>query len=103
MYKRQTLDSLIKPGSLSALTATAEKIFRKNEKLTPKQSLADNYFFEKNTFSLPRNFTITGQGLKFLYNPYEIKPYAAGTTDLLVPFEQIKDILKHNPVLPALK
>ncbi|HWW38230.1 DUF3298 and DUF4163 domain-containing protein [Pedobacter sp.] len=101
--KSVTIDSLIKPGSLPALTATAEKIFRKNEKLTPKQSLADHYFFEKNTFSLPRNFTITDQGLKFLYNPYEIKPYAAGTTELLVPFEQIKEILKPNPVLPALK
>jgi hypothetical protein len=101
--KSVTIDSLIKTGSLPVLTATAEKIFRKNEKLTPKQSLADNYFFEKNTFSLPHNFTITDQGLKFLYNPYEIKPYAAGTTELLVPFEQIKEILKPNPVLPALK
>lgn len=97
------LDSLIKPGSLSVLTATAEKIFRKSEKLSPSQSLADAYFFDKNKFSLPHNFTITDKGLNFLYNPYEIKPYAAGITELLVPFDQIKTILKPNPILPALK
>ncbi|PYF72726.1 DUF3298 and DUF4163 domain-containing protein [Pedobacter nutrimenti] len=100
---RITLDSLIDKANMPKLTKIAEKIFRKNEHLTSTQSLANSYFFEKNTFSLNHNFTVTDKGLKFLYNPYEIKAYAAGRTELLIPFEDIKDILKPNSILPALK
>jgi hypothetical protein len=98
-----TLDSLIKPGSKAKLTAIAEEIFREKEGLSPTQSLKDGYFFDKDLFALNNNFTITGEGLKFLYNPYEIKAYAAGITELFIPFEKIKDLLKPNPVLPAFK
>lgn len=98
-----TLDSLIKPGSMPKLTAIAEGIFRKQEKLTPTQSLAEGYFFENNKFRLNDNFTITDKGLKFLYNQYEIKSFAEGITELLIPYDAIKEILQPNPVLPAFK
>lgn len=93
------LDSLLLPGTMPRLTAVAEEIFRKNEKLSPTASLKDGYFFENNTFSLNRNFTITAEGLKFLYNPYEIKAYAFGTTELLIPFSALKGIAKPNSLL----
>ena len=97
--KEITLESLIKEGSLPELNAIAEKIFRKNEKLSPTASLKDNYFFEKDTFALNRNFTITKEGLKFLYNPYEIKAYAYGNTELLIPFSELKAVAKPNTLL----
>jgi len=93
------LDSLIQPGSLPKLTAVAEKIFRKNEKLSPTASLKDGYFFDKDTFKLNDNFTITDQGLMFLYNPYEIKAYAYGKTELVIPFSELKEIAKPNSLL----
>jgi len=93
------LDSLIQPGSMAKLTTIAEKIFRKNEKLGPTTSLKDGYFFDKDTFALNNNFTITDQGLMFLYNPYEIKAYAYGTTELVIPFSELKDIAKPNSLL----
>lgn len=93
------LDSLLQPGGMPKLNAIAEKIFRKNEKLTPTQSLKDNYFFEKDVFKLNNNFTITKEGLKFLYNPYEIKAYAYGKTELTIPFNELKDIIKPNSLL----
>lgn len=93
------LDSLIRPGSMPALTAIAEKIFRKNEKISATASLKDGYFFENDKFSLNQNFTITKEGLKFLYNPYEIKAYAFGTTELLVPFTALKEIARPNSLL----
>jgi len=96
------LDSLIKPGSMPKLTAIAEKIFRKNEKIAPDASLKDSYFFENDKFSLNQNFTITKEGLKFLYNPYEIKAYAFGTTELLIPFAELKEIARPNSlIIPA--
>ncbi|WP_316809881.1 DUF3298 and DUF4163 domain-containing protein [Pedobacter heparinus] len=93
------LDSLIKPGSMPALTAIAEKIFRKNEKISATASLKDSYFFENDKFSLNQNFTIAREGLKFLYNPYEIKAYAFGTTELLVPFAALKEVARPNSLL----
>ncbi|SDJ80776.1 Protein of unknown function [Pedobacter sp. ok626] len=93
------LDSLINPGSMPELTTIAEKIFRKNEKLSPTASLKDNYFFENDKFSLNKNFSINKKGLKFLYNPYEIKAYAYGITELVIPFADLKDIAKPNSLL----
>lgn len=98
-HKEIVLDNLIKPNTMPKLTAIAEKIFRKNEQLSPTQSLKDSYFFENDKFSLNQNFTITKEGLKFLYNPYEIKAYAFGITELLIPFAELKDIAKPNSLL----
>jgi hypothetical protein len=42
---------------------------------------------------------LTPVGIRFLYNQYEIKPYAAGQTDLVVPYTQIKQLLKPNTVI----
>ncbi len=106
-YDRQskavlTLDSVLKPNTFSKLETIAEQIFRKNEGLSPSQSLADAYFFDKDIFHLNSNFTLTSTGIEFLYNPYEIKPYAAGTTRLLVPYTAIKDIIKPNSIIHRL-
>lgn len=97
--KAVVLDSLLKPNTFSKLQSVAEQIFRKNEGLTPDQSLANTYFFDKDTFHLNTNFKITKDGLEFLYNPYEIKPYAAGTTKLVVPYNAIKDLIKPNSII----
>lgn len=102
-HKEITLDELINPESMPTLTAVAEKIFRKNEKLSTTESLKDKYFFENDQFNLNQNFTITNEGLKFLYNPYEIKAYVYGTTELLIPFAELKDIAKPNSLLNPAK
>jgi thioredoxin-related protein len=94
-----TLDSILKPNTFSKLEHVAEQIFRKNEGLTPTQSLADAYFFDKDVFHLNTNFTLTKNSIEFLYNPYEIKPYAAGTTKLVIPYTVIKDLIKPNSII----
>lgn len=93
------LTELIKPGQHGNLVKIAEEIFRKNEKLLPNQSLEENYFFEHGKFDLTENFLITDKGLLFTYNPYEIKAYAFGTTDLLIPYQNIKDIINPRSIL----
>jgi len=98
-YKEISLESLLKPGSLAKLNQIAEQIFRKNEGLTPNASLSDAYFFENDQFKLNNNFTITPTGLQFKYNPYEIKPFAAGETILKIQFTQIKDLIRPNSLL----
>jgi len=98
-YKALKLSDIFKPGYEQQLTKIGETIFRKDEKLSPTASLADNYFFKDGKFSLNNNFLITPLGIKFLYNDYEIKPGAAGTTNLLIPYAQIKSLLRPNTVV----
>ena len=98
-HQEITLDELLLPGSRPKLNEIAEKVFRANEKLSPAQSLKGLYFFENDVFKLNDNFTVTEEGLLFLYNPYEIKAYAFGVTKLLIPFKQLQGIAKPNSLL----
>jgi len=97
--KALTLSDVFQEGYKEKLTTIADTIFRKQEKLAPTQSLANDYFFKDNKFALNENFSITPLGIKFLYNQYEIKPYAAGQTTLLIPYAKIKSLLKPNTII----
>lgn len=92
-YAPLILDDFLLPNSTPKLIQIAEKKFRENEGLTPNQSL-ENYFFEDAKFSLPANYRLTEEGLEFLYNNYEIKPYSDGITILVLPYASIMDLLK---------
>jgi len=93
------LSDILTGGYEKQLTSLAEIIFRKNENLDANASLKDNYFFKGGKFALNNNYSITPEGIRFLYNIYEIKPYAAGRTDLLIPYIQIKYLLRPNTVV----
>lgn len=96
--KKILLDDIFKGNYEAELTKIGEKIFRKQENLGDTASLAANYFFKDAKFSLNQNFLITPIGIKFLYNQYEIKPYAAGQTTLEIPYTEIKTLLKPGTV-----
>jgi hypothetical protein len=93
------LSDLINPVMMARLTYMASSIFRKQEGLSPTQSL-ENYFFENQKFTLNTNFLITKKGLLFYYNSYEIRSYAEGPMELLVPYTAISGLLKINPYIP---
>ncbi|MEO3408560.1 DUF3298 domain-containing protein [Mucilaginibacter sp. CAU 1740] len=97
--KNLTLEDIFIAGYQDKLTIIAEKIFRKDEKLSETASLKDNYFFKDDKFALNTNFSVTPLGIKFLYNQYEIKPYAAGITELFIPYAQIKSLLRPGTVV----
>lgn len=99
--KSISLKDVLTDGSSEQLTKTAEHIFRANEKLTDTSSLDNqhDYFFKGGKFSLPDTYLVTPTGIRFLYNVYTIKPYAAGPTELSIPYSQIKSLIKPNSVL----
>ena len=45
------------------------------------------------------NFALTKDGLKFVYNPYEIAPYAMGQQEIVIPYSELKSLLKPNALL----
>jgi len=97
--KSISLSDILVNDYSTKLTAIADTLFRKQEKLSDTSSLARDYFFKDNKFALNENYSITPLGIKFLYNQYEIKPYAAGTTTLLVPYNNIRSLLRPNTVV----
>lgn len=94
------LNELFTPESRQKLNTIAEGIFRKNENLSATASLENGYFFTDAKFSLNENFLIRDDGLLFFYNPYEIKAYAAGTTELFVPYSAINDLIRTDAPIP---
>ena len=40
------------------------------------------------------NFSISDSGITFIYNPYEIAAYAAGTIRITIPWEELQDICR---------
>ncbi len=99
--KSISLDDILVNGYSDKLNHIAEQQFRKNEDLRDTSSLANqhDYFFKDGKFSLPDTYLVTPLGIKFLYNVYTIKPYAAGPTELLLTYIQIKSLIKPNTVL----
>jgi hypothetical protein len=54
-------------------------------------------FTNANNFKLAKNVAIERKGLVFMYNSYEIGSYAAGAPDVLITWEELKDLRKENP------
>jgi hypothetical protein len=67
--------------------------FRRKRNLSDAVNLTDKGFYS-NEWPLPKNFALLAQGLYIVYNAYEIGPYVLGTTELLIPIDAIKPLLK---------
>ncbi len=48
------------------------------------------------------NFYITESSINYVFNPYEIAPYSLGETEVILPFERLKDILNKNAIISHL-
>ena len=48
------------------------------------------------------NFYITDEGINYVFNPYEIAPYYMGQTEVSLPYNRLKNILKPNSIITYL-
>src|SRR5690606_29794156 len=83
--KEIPISEVLKPGTQDSLRAVAEQIFRKNEGISATDPLKQ-FFFEDNKFVLNDNYLFTPDGIRYVYNEYEIKPYSSGRTELIIPY-----------------
>lgn len=75
----------------------AEAGFRKDRILNPDADFErEGYFFKDGIFSLPENIGYTSKGILLIYNPYEVAPYSMGSTEFVIPWEEVKDMLKDD-------
>jgi hypothetical protein len=98
--KQYTLDDLLKSGYEDTLLKEAEKEFREVRNLADTASFTNNGFeFTENQFELTPNYGFVPEGVIFVYNSYEVAAYAVGPTQIIVPYERLKDWLKKaNPL-----
>jgi hypothetical protein len=48
------------------------------------------------------NFYITDESINYVFNPYEIAPYYMGQTEVTLPFNRLKSLLKPNSIIAYL-
>lgn len=90
-----TLDNLLKEGYQEPLTTIGEQVFRQVREIADTASLNENYFeFPDDTFQLNQNYGFKKEGIVFYYNNYEIAPYAAGPTEVVIPYDRIKEWIR---------
>ncbi len=78
----------------SDFTQFAESKFRTQEKIPVDMPINHTGFmFEEGNFYLPENIGFTNEGLKLLYNQYEIASFADDSIELVLPYNQIAQFL----------
>ena len=89
-----SLDDCFNKDYVEQLNSIGEKIFRQQKNLTSKSDLnSEGYWFDENKFELNDNFAIIQNGLLFYFNAYDIAPYAMGSTELIIPYSEIKQLI----------
>ena len=75
------------------LASIAEKYFIKtvNRK---GMHYPDDFWFKENKFTLPKEYALAKEGLLLHYNIYEVGPYAQGDIEVLVPYQEVKHLLR---------
>jgi hypothetical protein len=96
---RIRLEDILIKNYRSRLDKIGDTIFRKEEKLDNITSLVKNYYFKDGVFTLYDNFLIAPIGLRFIYNPMDIKIPDAGQTEVLIPYSKIKSLLLPHTVI----
>lgn len=106
--ERLKISQVLDPKYKSAILKIAKANLLSNERYTsdPKKSLRENgYWFhdagehqslgewsEESGFYLPENFLVVSDGLVFLYNQYEVAPYAMGTPTLKIDWSELEHL-----------
>lgn len=85
----------------NALTAAGERRFREARRVPGGESLAEAGFtFDGDTFSLPDNFGVFPEGIRFRWDAYEIAAYSSGPTEVTVDWGDLAGVLREGAPRP---
>jgi len=93
--KQLGLVDFFTPGFESTLDKLIERRFRQMRGLSESEPLnGEKGGLFEDKIAHNDNFAITGSGIGFLYNQYDIAPYAAGQIEIDLSFDDLKEILR---------
>lgn len=93
--KHIKLEDLLRPQKKAALEKLAHEVFKvwvTDSKLANSVSEYEQAW----PFKLTENFLLGDQGLILQYGEYEIGPYVVGLPRLVIPYDQLQDVLKEE-------
>lgn len=88
-----TVEQMVAPDKMPQLLEMVEQKFRKVYELADTTSWEEAGFWFNKGFVLPRNMALIPDGLYLIYNQYEVAPYAAGSTELIVEADEWMKVL----------
>jgi hypothetical protein len=92
---RLGLDDVFVQGFEERLNKLIDSRYREMKGLTAADRLdGEKGMLFDNVVEFNGNFALTGQGVSFFYNNYEIAPYAVGSTTIELPYGDLENILK---------
>lgn len=84
------LQQLFSVDNLKEVSKLAEGYFRKNASMNDTTSFEEaGFWFSNEEFHLNNNFTFSDEGITWLFNPYEIAPFAFGTIEVSLSKEEL--------------
>ena len=89
-----TLDDYFKPGYEEVLIPILEKKLLEYAECSSRDELDEHGYFSNEPMFVPDNFEIREDTIDFIFNQYDIAPYATGITTLSVPTDIIRDIIR---------
>lgn len=93
--KQITLADILKPGYEEVLRKEGELDFRNAQELADTASYSNAGFeFADDKFVLNDNYGFTKDGIVFVFNIYEIAPYAMGAQEVHIPYTRLKEWMK---------
>ena len=77
------------------MNSGSKRAFRRARRLGPREDLAKAGFqFPGGAFALTVNAGLTRAGLVLHYNAYEVAPYVMGPTEAVVPWKELRPLLR---------
>ena len=92
--KELGLDQFILDSEGTAFANFSENQFRLSQNIKSETPWSEADFWFEEGFYLPQNFKISDQGMHFIYNSYEIAPYAVGQIELLIKWKDLEPYLQ---------
>lgn len=100
--RRLRLSDLATGAPMDSLRVLGERAFRVSKGLPSGVDLKNQgWFWETGRFALPDNFGVTRDGLVFHWNPYDIAPYASGSSTITLPWSEVRPHLRSDGPLAA--
>ena len=91
--KQIMLADIFAPGYESQLKNTLLKALKSKTGLNTMDELKDaGYLYSMDIFP-SENFILNDETITFVYNPYEIAPYAVGSIELIITYSEVSQIL----------